>query len=264
MGRSYFLFSLMFTSFVSTIVLAAPSISNGEPISSSEYSGVIPLIVNGKFHCSASLISPSLILTAAHCLTGVDPSKDRLNIYQFALRKFTVRIHPSYVPYQNDLAIIEVPLQEDRDKLKGIKPLKLAKSPAEIGDSVTLIGYGEGHKYYKGEALVHDNAGVKNKGFNVVAGFDNGRIVLKGLSYDVLKIYGSKEIVSVALPGDSGSPLLNSNDEIIGVDSTGSIEYISESEQVYNHQNASSFYADLSNKTNRTWLGQVLNEYPKH
>ena len=51
------------------VVAAAPSIINGTDVpSASTYPYIVSLFVQNAFNCGGTIISPTLVLTAAHCL----------------------------------------------------------------------------------------------------------------------------------------------------------------------------------------------------
>ncbi len=172
--------------------------------------GLVMAFPGGKAGlCSGTLISPSVILTAAHCLEGVrDPSSILVFTGDIARENLATRAvaavqHPGYVPSQHvqtnlvDLGVVAV-----RPGSIKARPYSVSKAAPSRGDSVTLVGYGitpGGNRAIMGNE--------KNYGSSTVAG-----------------LYNSKYLVvdgqTGACEGDSGSPALVGN-QVVGVVSGG-------------------------------------------
>jgi hypothetical protein len=188
------------------------------PIGELEAVGTIP-------GCTATLITNNLVLTAAHCVcpsgdnalncqnrvtftlhdvfpvdnpqTTIDESKTRRDISIDG----TVRIHPEYTMrgwQREDYAVIE--LDQPATALAKVTPIPVEEPfnvPLE-GEILTLVGYGLTGADCKGPSL-----GKMKLDLPVtVSGWG-------GISFKNAKLH--------ACPGDSGGPILNQNNHVVGV-----------------------------------------------
>lgn len=122
------------------------------------WEGVGRLDIAGKGFCTAALIEPRIILTAAHCLFDIDNTPIAANRFTFeaglrdgraaASRNITrVLAHPDYVhggpstdtaEVVNDIAVLELdqPIRNGR-----IIPYPIASQP-QTGDQIGIVSYG--------------------------------------------------------------------------------------------------------------------------
>lgn len=101
------------------------------------------------WHCSATLVGPSTVLTAAHCVTTPEGRRLGARRLRFGAagavwRAARVHVAPGYAPGAagawDDLALVEL-----TRPVEGIAPLRRATTldpPAEAGDRVHVIGFG--------------------------------------------------------------------------------------------------------------------------
>jgi secreted trypsin-like serine protease len=130
------------------------AIVGGTPAVVGEFPWQVSLNLNGGHMCGGSIVAPTKILTAAHCVHGsvrapynnfriltgtIDPTRGQFH------RVRNVRVHPNYSDSQrnawvNDIAVItlESPIQYNQYQ----SPIALADSLPAPGTLTTLSGWG--------------------------------------------------------------------------------------------------------------------------
>jgi hypothetical protein len=198
-----------------------PFIIDGEPVGSGDFSAIFAITMSvsgipedtGGGLCTAFLVAPRLLLTAAHCLKTATAITSLGNAGAVSEGRIdysidSYRANPGYFTTgesgSDELAgkagkydIGYLVLSQD---LKKVTPLEVQTTDSEaaltalIGQTATFVGYGanqwESTGVYNGRT-----AGTKRKGTKTVSGIRNGLIYLDGEKYGVL-------------PGDSGGPMI--------------------------------------------------------
>lgn len=120
------------------------------------------------YTCSGSIISKSWILTAAHCIVYKKGDAEEVEVYHHAygatrlssiLRK-NMKPHPRFTPYKPDVLLDIALLRTSRVIHFGtheyISPIKLARWSPNVGDPVTISGYGKCKcfRFMKGDTFI--------------------------------------------------------------------------------------------------------------
>jgi len=144
--------------------------------------------------CSGTLIGPRQVLTAAHCLDGLDPRDGRFTVGGDTYLASEIYVHPNYRPWRlgtdaaNDIGIMVL-----ERAVEGIAPSRINRRPPRLGQTLILVGYGAGGTGLSG----HDYSfGTKRV----------GRTPLEGISRRILRWRFDNNSESNTAPGDSGGP----------------------------------------------------------
>jgi hypothetical protein len=119
-------------------------IINGQETSA--YPAVGALLQQGEAFCTATLIAPRSVLTAAHCVDGQDatsfvfglgPSQDQLDT---EIQVVSAAQHPKYDGNQlvNDVAVVTL----GEDAPVAAMPMNPTMDDTWVGRPITLVGYG--------------------------------------------------------------------------------------------------------------------------
>ena len=164
-----------------------------------------PYIVNGRTttdfpevgivndDCTGTLIAPRFVLTAAHCVENVGNRFASFEVGGETYLSRRIVRHPQYDPGDfgdgYDLAIIEL-----REPVVGVEPTQLLRVPPEVGETLTLVGYGAGG--FSGQTPATD-FGTKRIGTTPL-----DRLTARAIEWTVDSIQEAN-----TSPGDSGGPV---------------------------------------------------------
>jgi secreted trypsin-like serine protease len=112
----------------------------------SQFESVGALVVDGQMHCTGTLIRPNEVLTAGHCVDGVDLTRMEFRLGRSIhepsriIRVTGSDLHPQYrrSPLENDIAVVF--LEENAPA----PPMRLIASfdSSFVGQELIFVGYG--------------------------------------------------------------------------------------------------------------------------
>lgn len=161
--------------------------------------------------CTATLVGPRTLLTAAHCVLSQAAPVQFLQpvsfypegLYGRAYPAAAVAVHPGYAGgNRSDLAVVR--LSQDVPR---VIPVAITTHAPTVGEPVVLVGYGK-----TGDP--RDDFGTKRRAENVV-GY---------VAAEFFSMYGASGSTGNSCSGDSGGPTFASRggpETLIGVHSTG-------------------------------------------
>lgn len=171
-----------------------PEKSSQTIIGGSEFEGlpaVGALLRNGKMWCSATLIAPRKVLTAAHCLEETDFSSlmfvggTDISNPLYSLKVSSIKIHPRYDTFgiRNDLGLVF--LSQDAP----VEPMALIDHIDEswVGTDLLFVGFGDD------DGVFHSGSGIK-------------RAVQMSIVKMLEKTFGYGSSKKNTCNGDSGGP----------------------------------------------------------
>jgi len=150
------------------------------------------LLIDGEMACTATLIAPRLVMSAAHCLEGVSASSLLFLIGANAaspdhvLRVSEVRPHPAYDPARATHDIGLIGLSEDAP-VDPVPVLTLHMDASWAGRELFFVGYG----------VTSDHA---------LASAGKKRAVWMGISYVSARTFDYEDAGKNTCFGDSGGP----------------------------------------------------------
>lgn len=208
------------------------SLIGGEIVGPETYPGVV-YWQSRKYACTGTFVTTRRILTAAHCLDGVEPGGPiwTTNVADVRVGPLTeravaaVQAHPGYAADPTlDVGVIELAADADVP----VQPLDGIGTPVDVGAAATAVGYGCQTLFQARDGFVRKLATAQ------VYSVGGGRI------------YSRPELGFALCSGDSGGPLFVGN-ALVGI---ASVSWITEDRQVYQ-----SAHTDLS--AVGTWLVDV-------
>ncbi len=202
---------------------------NGIAADAPEESGPVARIVNGQETtdwqavgivnngCSGTLISPTVVLTAAHCMENfsggfIGNTAGTFEVNGQVYQSAQIHVHPNYNPgalgtdAANDIAIMVL----DRP-VTGVTPYEIFRGTPEVGQTLTLVGFGGGGTGNSGHT---GDFGTKREGTTPI----------DGVSSTIISWNFDNNSESNTAPGDSGGPAfvqVNGQYYVAGVTSGG-------------------------------------------
>lgn len=247
---------LILTLTISFTISAKVSLIGGDIDFINKYSGVINIAIFSKVSrstnigfCTATKISDTKLITAAHCLYGKDIENiGWVNSPEFSLSRGdyfqglyveSVKIHPSYRKYRlrgganrligNDIAVITLEENEDKSwrEFQNLKSYSLNFEYVEDNTDLLVYGYGcqvsfgikdDVRRRKFGDILTISKESILNTD-EVAINTEQLDLIFpsKFFSYGADE---SKDYISLC-SGDSGGPVFNTNNEIVGINASG-------------------------------------------
>ena len=188
---------------------ATALIVNGQSTSDYEAVGV----VNGG--CTGTLIAPDMVLTAAHCVESqnggfIGDTEGTFTVNGQTYRTTKVTVHPSYNP-NNFGAGYDIAIMKLERPVDGVTPYDINRTTPQVGQMLTLVGFGETGSSTSGS---YNDFGNKTVGQTAIDEVSETHISWNFDSHDE----------SNTAPGDSGGPaFVEQNGQLVvaGVTSGG-------------------------------------------
>ena len=246
-------------------------VTNGKKINEQDFPEVAfltsyPVTESGfvsQGFCTGTFVNDHQMLTAAHCVEGLDPQNPALYYlskpegstkdleYQPQAKALSFVQHPNYSMRlegginQFDMAVVDFPA--------GTAPAvsQVTETKPKTGDVLTIVGYGDNRNFatLSGE-FEGSGSGIKRIGTNQVAFLDADMIGFYGVTESNPELEPGEYSASGA--GDSGGPLFIDG-KLAGITSGGGLAQTEDGYLV-----GVSLYVDLTSQSSEQFLQMYL------
>ena len=217
------------------VMVSAASYSQAETfvvngIETAKFTAVVQILTQYG-DCSGVRVGKGVLLTAGHCTTVSLTDRTELKPKEITIElgservvaKQVIRAYGLYhqasfqnesyeLDYNHDLALI---LFSEPSKNHSV--ISVSQSDGQVGDEVTLVGYGENDP----DALFFHGNGTKRYGSNRLTEVEDDLFFFNG-TYEYKWFHAATGDNASASEGDSGGALLNQNGHLIGILTGGS------------------------------------------
>ncbi len=235
-------------------------VTNGINASEQEFPAVVLLVMQspeGQGICTGTFVNDHQVLTAGHCVEGLDPNKPKLSFVKYINGKATgvaalsFKRNPNYSMDDNngvnksDLSIVTFAA----NSAPAVATRSFASPEAE--SPLTIVGYGNNRNFLTPEGQFNGSgAGEKRLGHNTLADKSEGFLSFVGVPESEDGLDPGELVASGS--GDSGGPMFVDG-KLVGVTSGGGLANLEDGTLV-----VVSRYVDLNSEESRAFLDAEL------
>ncbi len=268
----FFTAFLLLIILTNTHILAAPDIIGGQLIKSSDFPGIIKYefqnLDKNLFECTGAFIASNIILTAAHCLVKLDQHETQ----EVQLDSIKILGFPDLVV--NKIEYLDDFLDPPSLNSKGewqrllnsrydiaymvlsrnvdIAPLKISFKTPDYNNKFRLVSFGRSNI----ASFTDEKSGKKQSAFfSITNPYTVGPHISQVSTYE---FQNQLQVISQIQPGDSGGPLLNKDNEIIGIASKYSLTNIFDDSGYLKGHKLQSYFTPLHKKSSFNFLKSIL------